>query len=84
MCSHAGPNPHTELEHTPKRNLYQQAMSRDSGFIVGVFGGLPLGVCTPGVCCTWFPHSQADQGWCRGYLEGMDVWILNDNDIIDV
>ena len=37
---------HTELEHTPKRNLYQQAISRDS--FHNWIGGLP-GVCSGGV-----------------------------------
>ena len=39
-------NQHTELEHTPKRNLYQQAISRDS--FHSWPGGLP-GVCSRGV-----------------------------------
>ncbi len=39
---------HTELEHTPKRNLYQQAINRDSGFIVGE-RGIAERVCDIGV-----------------------------------
>ena len=34
---------HTELEHTPVGNLYQQATSWESGFIVGELVGLPKG-----------------------------------------
>ena len=52
---------HTLLEHTPKRNLYQQALlSRDPGIIVGVgvFGGLPKGVCGPRVCCNFVSSSK--------------------------
>ena len=40
---------HTELEHTPKRNLWQRKKSGIS-FIIGVAGGLPFaGVRYPGV-----------------------------------
>ena len=41
---------HTELEHTPKRNLYQWAVIRDSFHLLGVAGGwgvarnFPLGI----------------------------------------
>ena len=34
---------HTELEHTPVGNLYQQATSWESGFIVGELVRLPKG-----------------------------------------
>ena len=40
LCESKVVSVHTELEHTPKRNLYQPGYKcRDPGFIVGVAGG---------------------------------------------
>ena len=43
---------HTELEHTPKRNLYQQAISRDS-FHNWRTGDCRTGCAISGVCCNF-------------------------------
>ena len=54
-------NQHTELEHTPKRNLYQQAISAGIPFIIGVAGGIAgLGVCQLSGCVA------------RNFLGGID------------
>ncbi len=44
-------NQHTELEHTPKRNLYQQAFSAGIPFTIGDCRGIADWVCDIGVCC---------------------------------
>ena len=64
-------NQHTELEHTPKRNLYQQAIIRDS--FHNWLGGYCLG-CALRVCCNFLGiHRSMDEGM---KMTTRDTWLF--------